>query len=203
MLVSGLFLVNGVKTLLKKRKVKATTNLVLTFVASFSLAFLVIGALNAITIYGIRNDLFREDRKELPITIGELWEMDDSHYVRTDSRDHSFLLGQIRSTQYVRGDSDEPLMSYSVTEVKAAGLYDMVVDQLYHQYDKWRSYGEDYAYQEINAKEWHALRAWELYRDGKPSKRYLVCYERNIIELDVDWELTADQKTIISQKFAD
>ena len=75
-LLAGFPLVNGVKALLKKKKVKAGTNKALTFAASFVFAFALTGALTAVTVMGIKNDAFESDLKELQFTIGELLDDD-------------------------------------------------------------------------------------------------------------------------------
>ena len=91
-LLAGFPLVNGVKSFLKKKKVKAGTNKALTFTASFTLAFVLVGALTAVTILGIRNGAFESDLKELPFTVGELLDVDDSDYIKTCGKEDSIML---------------------------------------------------------------------------------------------------------------
>ena len=197
--LAGFPLVNGVKTLLKKKKVKAGTNKALTFAASFTLAFVLVGALTAVTILGIRNGAFESNQKELPITIGELLDVDDSDYIKSNRNDGSILLGQDHSSQHPNTYEHSPTMSYTITEVKMPFLYDFVADTLYHHYDEWKGWDSTYEYVEVDAVEWGASKAWELYEDGEPANTFLVCYDKYILEISVDWELTAEQKQIIKE----
>ena len=195
----GFPLVNGVKTLLKKKKVKAGTNKALTFAASFTLAFVLVGALTAVTVLGIRNGAFEGNPKEPPITIGELLDVDDSDYIKTHGNDGSILLRQYRSSQHPNTYEHSPTMSYTITEVKMPFLYDFVVDKLYHHYDEWKGWDSTYEYVEIDADEWGANSVWQLYEDGKPTDTFLVCYNRHVLQIGVDWELTTEQKQIIRE----
>ena len=199
--LAGFPLVNGVKTLLKKKKVKAGTNKALTFVASFALAFVLVGALTAVTIFGIQNGAFESNPKELPITIGELLDVDDSDYIKSNRNDGSILLGQDHSSQHPNTYEHSPTMSYTITEVKMPFLYDFVADTLYHHYDEWKGWDSTYEYIEVDAAEWGASKAWELYEDGKADNTFLVCYEKYVLEIEVDWELTAEQKQLIGNRF--
>ena len=195
----GFPLVNGVKTLLKKKRVKAGTNKALTFAASFTLAFVLVGALTIVTVLGIQNGAFESNHKELPITIGELLDINDSDYIKTQRNDGSILLGQYHSSQHPNTYEHSPTMSYTITEVKVPFLYDFVVDKLYHHYDEWKGWNSTYEYVEVDADEWGANSAWQLYEDGKPTNTFLVCYNRHVLQIGVDWELTAEQKQIIKE----
>ena len=189
--LAGFPLVNGVKSFLKKKKVKAGTNKALTLAASFTLAFVLMGALTAVTILGIRNGAFESDLKELPFTIGELLDVDDSDYLKTRGKEDSIILGQYRSSQHPNTYEHSPTMQYTITEVKMPFLYDFVVGQLYHQYDEWLGYDSTCEYVETDATAWGADKAWQLYKDGKPDTAFLICYDKYILEVSVDWELTA------------
>lgn len=198
--LAGFPLVNGVKSFLKKKKVKAGMNKALTFSASFTLAFVLVGALTAVTVWGIKNGTFEGNPKEPPITIGELLDVDDSDYIKTHENDGSMLLRQYRSSQHPNTYEHSPTMSYTITEVKMPFLYAFVVDKLYHHYDEWKGWDSTYEYVEVDAEEWGANSAWQLYEDGKPTDTFLVCYNRHVLQIGVDWELTAEQKQLICEK---
>ena len=200
-LLAGFPLVNGVKSFLKKKKIKASANKALTFAASFALAFALTGALTAVTISGIRNSAFESDLKELPFTIGDLLDVDDSDYLKTRGKEDSIILGQYRSSQHPNTYEHSPTMQYTITEVKLPFLYDFVVDTLYHHYDEWKGWSSTYEYVETDATAWGASKAWERYRNGESDHAFLVCYEEYILEISVDWELTAEQKQTIGNVF--
>ena len=109
------------------------------------------------------------------------------------------MLGQYRSSQHPNTYEHSPTMQYTITEVKMPFLYDFVVDTLYHHYDEWKGWNSEYEYVETDATAWGASKAWELYRNGEPDNAFLVCYDKYILEISVDWELTAEQKQIIKE----
>ncbi len=198
--LAGFPLVNGVKSLLKKKKVKEGANKALTFAASFTLAFVLVGALTAVTVLGIRNGTFESDLKEPIFTIGELLGVDDSGYLKTRGKEDSIMLGRYRSSQHPNTYEHSPTMQYTITEVKWAFLYDFVADTLYHHYDEWKGWDSSYEYVETDEAAWGADKAWELYRNGEPNNAFLVCYDKYILEISTDWELTAEQKQLIGNK---
>ncbi len=199
-LLAGVAVVGGVKSLLKRKKVNAETNKALTVAASFILAFVLMGAVTFTTILGLRHGFFKIDLKELPFTIGELLDVDDSDYLKTRGKEDSIILGQYRSSQHPNTYDHSPTMQYTITEVKMPFLYDFVVDTLYHHYDEWKGWNSTYEYVETDATAWGASKAWELYRNGEPDNAFLVCYDKYILEISVDWELTAEQMRLIGEK---
>ncbi len=201
--LAGFPLVNGVKSFLKKKKVKAGTNKALTFAASFVLAFVLMSAVSLVTIMGIKNGAFESDLKDPIFTIGELLDVDDTDYLKTRGKEDSIILGQYRSSQHPNTYEHSPTMQYTITEVKMPYLYDFAVDTLYHHYDEWKGWDSVYEYVEINAEEWGASKAWQLYKDGKADTAFLICYDKYILEISVDWELTARQKQLIGNKICE
>ncbi len=121
-------------------------------------------------------------------------------FLETRGKEDSIILGQYRSSQHPNTYEHSPTMQYTITEVKMPFLYDFVADQLYHQYDEWRGYDSVYEYVETDATAWGADKAWQLYKDGKADTAFLVCYDKYILEISVDWELTAEQMQIICEK---
>ena len=198
--IAGFPLVNGVKSFLKKKKVKGGVNKALTFTASFALAFVLMGTVTLVTILGLVNGVFENAPKELPFTIGELLDVDDSDYLKTRGKEDSIILGQYRSSQHPNTYEHSPTMQYTITEVKMPFLYDFVVNTLYHHYDEWKGWNSTYEYVETDATAWGANKAWELYRNGESDNAFLVCYDKYILVISVDWEFTAEQKKLICEK---
>ena len=196
-LLSGIFIANGVKSLLKKRKVRAGANMALTSIFSFALALVLMSAVNFVTLQGIQKGIFRDGYDGLPIKIGELLEIDAGNYLQSHGKEDSLFLGRDRSSQHPFENAAEGYsMTYTLTEIKLPFLRDFVIDSLYREQDGYRA---EYAYTEINAEEWGAVQAWELYRNGKPDNHFLICYEKYVLEIEVNWELTAEQKQMIFQ----
>ena len=202
-ILAGAVIANGVKELMKKKKVKAKTNKLLTSILCFAVGFVLILTVDYILISGTRNGAFESDLKELPFTIGELLDVDDSDYLKTRGKEDSIILGQYRSSQHPNTYEHSPTMQYTITEVKMPFLYDFVVDTLYHHYDEWKGWDSTYEYVETDATAWGANKAWELYRNGELDNAFLICYDKYILEISVDWELTAEQKQLIRTKICE
>ena len=54
----------------------------------------------------------------------------------------------------------------------------------------------------VDATEWGAKEAYQLRVAGELRNRYLLCYERRIVEIDFDstWDVTPLQKSIVAEK---
>ena len=55
-------------------------------------------------------------------------------------------------------------------------------------------------YDQIDETPWGALAAYRHYWSTGYLNRYLLCYEDRIVEIDLNWEPTAEQMAVISQK---
>ena len=73
------------------------------------------------------------------------------------------------------------------------------MNTLYHHYDEWKGWDFTYEYVETDARDWGASMVWQLYKDGKADTMFLVCYDNYILDISVDWELTAEQKQTIRE----
>ena len=94
-------------------------------------------------------------------------------------------------------------MSYRIVEVKASFLYDWVLEMMLEDFDHNYAYPDEPNYvefQKIDAAPWGAQEACQLLLGGEAQYRYLLCYEDTIIEIDLDWEPTAEQMAIIATK---
>lgn len=189
--------VRGVKQVLKWKHVPERTNKRITWVTSFALAFLLVGAMNAMTMYGIRHEWFGQVKQELPLTVADVLDVDDSTYLKTNGRDASLLLAQVTSSQHERYESDAPRMAYTLTTVKLAPMYDWCEQMLVRRKSGRIAWSGSYQYMETDATPWGAHTAYQMHRDGEPLNEYLLCYAHGFLELTVNWELTAEQMQTI------
>ena len=61
--------------------------------------------------------------------------------------------------------------------------------------------GNRMIYKEQDADPWGAKEVYRLYsEEGWWTYTYLLCYEERIIQIRFDWEPTAEQMEIVSQK---
>ncbi len=199
-LFAVIFIVQSVKDLMKRKKVAAGTNKTVTAVLSFAVSLALMGCVNVLIISGIRNDVFKDNFAELPFTIGDLTGIDDSGYLKSKSDDDSVLLGQLHSSQHPMNNGDGLRLGYTITEVKMPFLYDFCFDKLYEQRIMRHDYTFGERYEVIEAEPWEANRAYQLKGNISAEWTYLVCYDRYILQITADWELTAEQMGMIGEK---
>lgn len=218
---SVFFLVFGIKKYLKKKKVKAKWNLLVTFGLSFVIAFaLVLGGTHALIrangaglfdrnreTYQFRGSSFSIYRDELPLTVEDLVEVPYSdEYTRQKTGSESPLLARFTSEQRPRMDaahfSEMPHISYTVTEVKAPFLYGFCRTQLLAErkdevYDGGVVLNH---YVSVDPAPWGAREAYRVYWDDGFLNKYLLCYDRTLVELTLDWAPTEEQMAIVGEK---
>ena len=199
-MIAVIFIVQAVKELLKRRKVKAGTNKTIVAVISFVAAFVLMGATNAFTIYAIKTDMFLDQFAELPFTIGDLTGIDDSGYLKSKDDNDSILLGQLNSSQHPMDNGEGLRLGYSITEVKMPFMYDFTFEKLYANRITKYSYEAGIRYEESDAAVWGAKRAYRLTDNGEPENTYFVCYDRFFLQINAGWELTPEQMEMIGEK---
>lgn len=199
-LFAVIFIVQSVKDMMKRKKVAAGTNKTITAVLSFAVSLALMGCVNVLIISGIRNDVFKDNFAELPFTIGDLTGIDDSGYLKSKSDDDSILLGQLHSSQHPMNNSAGLRLGYTITEVKMPFLYDFCFEKLYEQRIMRHDYTFGDRYEMIEAEPWKANSAYQLKGNISAEWTYIVCYERFILQITSEWELTAEQMGIIGSK---
>ena len=199
-LFAVIFIVQSVKDLMKRKKVAAGTNKTVTAILSFVVSLTLMGCVNVLIISGIRNDVFKDNFAELPFTIGDLTGMDDSGYLKSKSDDDSIFLGQLHSSQHPMNNSAGLRLGYTITEVKMPFLYDFCFDKLFEQRIMRHDYTFGERYEMIEAAPWEANNAYQLKGNISAEWTYLVCYERCILQITSEWELTEEQMGMIGEK---
>lgn len=199
--IAVIFIVQAIKELLKRKKVKAGINKTVVAVISFVVSVALMSGTNALTIYSIKNDMFKDQFAELPFTIGELTGIDDSGYLKSKDDRDSILFGQIDSSQHPMNGDEGLSLGYTITEVKMPFMYDFCFEKLYDSRITKYSYEAGIRYEEVDAVAWGAKKAYRLTDNGEPENTYLVCYDRYFLQIIANWELTVEQKQIIGDKF--
>ena len=132
-------------------------------------------------------------------------------YIRRRTSDESFMLGQFEMEQEARLDAkhfgDMPGLRYTITEVRLSFLYDLCKNALLRKQNITRNLhipeGHKSLYQPADAAPWNALEAYQLFdQDTGARNRYLLCYEKRIIEIDFDWTPTLEQMAVTAKKLA-
>lgn len=142
----------------------------------------------------------------LPLRIEDLIDTDYEGYSYEVTSDKgSPFLHRYEARQKTRYDAlAEPEMHYHVIQIKVPFLYDFVLNQMKAEFDHGHGYPEDdpnwEEHREIAPTPWGAKKAYQLILGGEPHYRYLLCYENAMIEIDLDWEPTAEHMASIPQK---
>ena len=210
--VTAMFAItNGIKYGLKKLKASRGLNKALTLTACIILPFIMMALVVNITLSAIRSGDLEADFKEdvIPLSLSDLIDVDHGDGVSENRFHETMLLGyrvvrQRDSKFSLEGTSSAPDLKYTIVTVKAPFLYDWCKEQMYYEQDETYSdwpVGNRMVYREQDPAPWGADEVYRLYsEEGWWSNTYLLCYEDQIVEIRVDWELTAEQIAIVSQK---
>lgn len=114
------------------------------------------------------------------------------------------LLSRYEARQRTRYDAlAEPELEYRIVQIKVPFLYDWVLNLMLEDFDHNHAYPDDDPNwkedRQIDPAPWGAENAYQLYLGGEARERYLLCYEDTIIEIDLDWFLTDEQKAIVKE----
>lgn len=207
---------------LKRKKVSSKWNRLLTYgltvVISFGIAIvMIIVIVNGVSDgwlsreskegYQYREDLYLAHSEELPLTVEQLMgrdEVDLKKYRYQWYQQSSVLMEEFRGIQNPGWDHlEEPRMEYTVWLVKCSLLYDWSLNHLLQPKDSWSEdiYGNIHydSYQAVDETPWGARQAYRLYQGEYAKDQYLICYEDQIMEIQVDWELSEEQMTMIGE----
>ena len=215
-------LVNGIKVLLKRQKVSRNVNRTITILSSFILSFSMMGAITFGVLRALQNGLFDQEREtyeyngatftvykdELPLTVEDLLGVSSDGYTRERRSEESLLLGQSVMRQYPRFDEEHflmPYLEYTITEIRVPLLYEFCKNSLLGQRKDETVDGQvvfpDH-YELIDASQWRANEAYRLYWSTGYLDKYLLCYDKRIVEISFDWEPTMEQMAIVADKLS-
>lgn len=200
--------VQGVKQLLKRKKVSRGINRAVTLTVDVVLAF----GLMAVVVFGTLRATEKGwlDRNtsadEPPLMLEDLWgdALPDTDYIVSWMDDVSPLVGVYNACQWASpiDGMEMPSLDYMIVEVKLPALYERCrAQRLAAQEDDRAPDGFRKTCQPCDAAPWGAKEAWQLgWQDTGQSDRYLLCYADRIVEIYFNWTPTDAQKAIIGEK---
>lgn len=208
-----ILLVNGVKELLKRLQAPRGLNRTLTILASFVLAFALMGGATYGILRAVRSGSFDSEAAEesgsLPLMLEELLPGSYEDYRRENRREESLLLGQTVTRQRPGPDAaagERPELELTVTEVKLPLLYGFCRNSLLRGHEDEVQDGQvvlaDH-YEPWDPAPWRAKEAYRLYWSTEYLNQYLLCYEDRLVELRFSWEPTAEQIATVAERFAE
>ena len=221
---SLIILVNAFKQFLKRKNVPRSVNRFLTISASFVLSFCMMGVITFSLFRAIQSGFFDHYERssehngatltdyiaELPLTVEDMLDIRYDGYIKERRGDESLLVGQFVMRQHPRLGAEQfvnmPVLEYTLTEVKLPALYDLCKNSLLNaKKDKIVDGSVDFYehYEPVDPTPWNAEEAYRLYWSyGHFVDRYLLCYERRIVEITFGWEPTIEQIAIAADKLS-
>ena len=215
------FMMAKVTERMKKKKVSAKVNRLVTYAMAVVGSLLICGVVIWLMVGVIMDDRDGRDRAEpyeynnwtfyvyhdeIPLQIEDLIETEYEGYSKELITDESSpLLHYTEARQRPRHDAlAEPELSYRIAEVKAPWLYDFVRGLLLDDFSHNHGYPEDdpnwEEHRKIDPAPWGAEHAYQLILGDEAHERYLLCFEDHIIEIDLDWTPTDHEKAVIADK---
>ncbi len=216
-----MLLVNRIKFFLKKIKVSKNVNRTVTFISSFVLLFIMISIFTMIIVRGMISGTFEKmenpeletyehmgetytiKKDEVPLVVSDLMETDYDSYSTEWKETVSPFATQYKGAVLPKwGDNEVPSLTYTITKVKAAVLYDKCFAQLYHKYDyrNDKDKPKESWYKEMDKTLWNMDAAYERYMGDTALSQYLLCWDNYMAEINTDWEMTEQQMKIAGEK---
>ena len=219
-----IILVNAFKQSLKRKNVPRNVNRILTISSSFILSFYIMGVITFSVFRAIQNgffDRYEESSEhngatltdyiaELPLTVEDMLDIQYDRYIKERRGDESLLVGQFVMQQFPRFETEYiaeiPELRYTITEVKLPLLYEFCKESLLNAGKDEQVDGQHVShvyYEPVDPVPWQAEEVYRLYwSDGYYFDRYLLCYERRIVEITFGWEPTDEQIAIAADKLS-
>lgn len=204
--------VQGVKQLLKRKKVSRGVNRAVTLTVDVVLAFGMMAVIVFVTLHATENGWL--DRKYTadaqPLMLEDLWSGGmpaadcKLYWTETHSPFIAVYNGSERADPIERG-VQHLSFEYTITEVKLPALYDRCRAQLvekkldlsYRQF----SFSLQRTATPCDAAPWGANEAWQVFWENDvPGDDYLLCYDRNLVEISFNWTPTAEQMALVGEK---
>ena len=201
--------VQGVKQLLKRKKVSRGVNRAVTLAVDVVLAFGMMAAIVFGTIRATQNGWLDRNltADEPPLTLADLWgdELPEAAYQSSWTEDVSPLVAVCDGREWGSANGADvfiPTLDYTVTEVKLPALYDRCrAQRLAEQEDDRSLEGFRKTCQPCDAAPWGANEAWQMgWQDTGLSDHYLLSYADCIVEIRFSWTLTDAQKALVGEK---
>ena len=196
--------VNGVKKFLKKQKVPARLNLVLTLGADLLLAFGMMAGLTWGIFRLADSDLLTWGQPQSPLSLSRLAGVEEDPGRTNSYGEHSLFAS--REEYHLSPSLEEtvqgmPWLDYTLFKTWVPGLDSAFSGQLYREapedHPSW-----EVSYQPVDPEEWGALEAYQLFEGDEPWGEYLLRWKGTVAQLHYYGDLSPQQKALIGQTLA-
>jgi len=195
--------VNAVKQMLKRKQVSAGVNRALTVLASFVIAFVLMGAVMTIGIILSQSETTSESIRieEPPLKIEDLMDVSYDNYITLTDPNASMLMSRLEVNQRHHFDdepsTDIPCLQYKLYRVNVPALYSFFEKQMKRTvllgYDRGRL-------DALDEDVFGAVNAYRVVLDGRDMNRYVLCYPDTLVDIETNWSLTEGEMEIIGEK---
>lgn len=205
-----LLAMNGTKNTLKRKKASAGLNRAATFGVDVILAVVLIGGVSWLFFQGVQNGTFSIAKQiEAPLSASDLTEEAEEKYLTTVNVEMTPFLDR-RVVQCRTGfDQAEELpgMKYILVNVHVPWIYDACFQELCRDtvVDVAFPAQKEYTYvqyEAIDPAPWGAEEAYQFNLEGEFQQTYILCWSDKLVQLEADWDLTAEQMAVVGEKLA-
>jgi hypothetical protein len=187
----------GLWCLLRRRTSKISAGVCRNRITLAMTVFMIISHLfYIVTAFMQLNTHYLTQSSDMPISITELTDEKFTDYTTLKYSGGSLLLTQDEYRQEALNDSDLPELYYTITYIHVDFLYDACQKDLLKDFAR---HGEAIT---VDASGWNAEAAYQLYAHGSIQNHYLLCYDGHFVEIQFDWEPTAEHMALVGQKLA-
>lgn len=226
--MSAYVLADKTKQWMKRKKVSRNGNRIGTFLIVFVFGVVLIHLIMLATLKLNRSGLFAGDQEtyeyrgetwvvhkdEIPLRVEDLLDIQYDEYMTLNSADESIFLIRQDIQQRPRFDAVDykgiPDLNYTVVTVKMPWLYDICRDWMYDDLDETDETdipdGHRIYLRPVDPQPWGAVEAYnvtnqEFEIEAGETRKYLLCYEHQLVEIRFDWDVTEEQRAIVGQVF--
>ena len=205
-----LLAMNGTTKTLKRKKASAGLNRAATLGVDVVLAIVLIGGVSWLFFQGVQNGVFSiTEQIEAPLSASDLTGVEEEKYTTTVSAEMTpFLDRQVVQCRTGFDQTEKlPGMKYILVELHVPWMYDACFRELCRDsvVEAARYTSKEIAYlqyEAIDPSPWGAEEAYQFNLEGEFQQTYILCWKDKLVQLEADWDLTAEQMAVAGEKLA-
>lgn len=138
----------------------------------------------------------------IPLKVEDLKTTDYPYYSCELAERSSPFVSVLKASQTgFPDDLENERLLYTVVRLKQKVWYRPVLESMLKAEERFRYDGEQDSFLLVDAPQWGADEVYQRHIDGEPQPEYYVCYVPDcILQLDLSWEPTAQEITVIREK---
>ncbi|MDD3346635.1 DUF2812 domain-containing protein [Oscillibacter sp.] len=212
-----IFLVNFLKSLLKRKRVSAAVNRAVTLGSCFLLSFVLMGAVvfgvvrlsrlgalddhppaETYEWHGMTWEVYHD---ALPLTVEDLMDTDYPGYSTVAEEAGTALMWRREYAQEHRlGDTGAPEVHYEIVETDLPALLDLALKEYLSKAERHSDPDAPNSWEGVPAEAWQAERAFRFQRGDTPENVYLVCWPDRLAQIRFNWEPTPAQMALAATR---